>query len=145
MDTFFPTKGYHLYIVYSEEDKAQAMKICRDLERQFQLKCMIPGRDSFPGFLSIPEIRDEMEKSVMVLLFLSHAFFKDSCCVLKMKLAVEYSCYPNSSLRLINVLLQDVDKIPPSLKPYICIEAQKTSNNAAKINDSFYQTGIHFK
>lgn len=145
MDTFLPRKECHLYIVHSEEDKGQAMKICNDLESRFQLKCMISDRDFFPGSLSIHEILDGMEKSVMVLLFLSPAFFEDSCCVFKMKLAVDFSCYLNSCLRLINVLLQDVDEIPPSLKTYICIETQKTSDNAAKINDAFYQTGINFK
>lgn len=145
MDSFLPTKEYHLYIVHSEEDKGQVKTICSDLCSRFKLECIVSDRDCFPCFSNIRVIRDRMKKSVMVLLFLSPAFFKDSFCVFEMKLAVECSCDRNSSLRSINVLLQDVDEIPAALKTYICLEAENTSDNAAKINDAFYQTGISFK
>lgn len=99
---------------------------------------------SYHGFLMGPRVeqmQEMMMKSVGIVLLLSPAFFKDKNCVIDMALAVEMY-ERNFSAGIINVLLQDIEELPLLLKPYICIEAQKTCDIAAKINDTFCQTGI---
>lgn len=135
-------KEYHLYIAHSEEDIEEAIKLCKDLERRFQLKCMISDRDFLVGSSRVKQMQDLMKKSVTILLLLSPAFFTDSYCVFEMELAVKISRDRNFSEGIIYVLSKDVDELPPLLKPYICIEAQKTFDTAAKINDIFCKTGI---
>lgn len=135
-------KIYHLYIAHSEEDTGRAIDICKNIESRFQLNCMISCRDFLLGVSPFDQIQNKMTKSVTILLLLSPAFLKDKKCVFEMKLAVETSGDQNFSAGIINVLLQDIDELPPLLKPYICIEAQKACDIAAKINDTFCQTGI---
>lgn len=131
-------KKYHLFIVHSNADRKEAIDLCHDLESRFNLKCI-------PKFLMGPSLVEEMQgimkKSVGIVLLLSPAFFKDNNCVFDIALAVEMNDR-NFSAGIINVLLQDIDELPPFLKPYICIEAQKTCDIAAKINDTFCKTGI---
>lgn len=133
-------KKYYLCIVHTYEDTGISIDICRNIERQFQLKCMISCRSFFR--ISEIQVRYMMMKSVGIVFLLSPAFFKDKFCVSEMELAVEISYDGFFSAGIINVLLQDIDELPLLLKPYICIEAQKTCDIAAKINDTFCQTGI---
>lgn len=135
-------KTFHLYIVHSEEEIEEAIELCKNIESRFQLTCRISGREILFGDPGFQQLQYMMSKSVTILLLLSPAFFKDINCVINMELAVEMFCDRNFSVGIINVLLQDIDELPPLLKPYICIEAQKTCDIAAKINDTFCQTGI---
>lgn len=135
-------KEYHLYIAYSEEDIEEAIELCYDLESRFQLKCMISDRDFLVGYPRVQQIQDMMKKSATILFLLSPAFLIDSCCDIVMKLAAKISCDQNFSEGIFYVLLKDVAELPPLLKPYILIEAQKTFDTAAKINDIFCKTGM---
>lgn len=114
------------------------MMMCSDFCCWFKLECIVFDCDCFLCFFNIWVIWDRMKKSVMVLFFLSFVFFKDFCCVFEMKLVVEFLCDWNSSLRIINVFLKDVDKIFVVLKIYICLEVENILDNVVKINDVFY-------
>lgn len=133
-------KMYHLYIAHSKEEIEEAIRLCKNIESRFQLKCMISCRDFLVE--RFQQIQYMMKKCVTILLLLSPAFLKDKNSVFEMQLAVEMFCDRKFSAGIINVILQDLDGLPPSLKPYICIKAQKICDIAAKISETFCQSGI---
>lgn len=126
MNKLPPGKDYHLYVVHSKEDTLQAVNICKQLEIRFRLKCILclPSQERY-----------KMLRSLTILLLLSPTFLKDVECGFQMRLAFQMSVYQPFNLRIIKVLLQDVDELPPSLEPYSCIDAQKTCDLIAEIND----------
>lgn len=134
-------KMYHLYIAHSEEEIEEAIKLRKNIESRFQLKCMISCRDFLVGGSRFQQMQHMMTKCVTILLLLSPAFLKDKNSVFEMQLAVEMFCDRKFSAGIINVILQDLDGLPPLLKPYICIKAEKICDIAAKISETFCQTG----
>lgn len=140
-----PGKKYHLFIAHSAIDSQQALKICKELESRFLLKCMFSDRDFIPAKRIDENIQQEMEKSVKVLLLLSPDFLNSHWCDMEARLAVQMSFERKFDLRIIPVLLRDLDPdndLPPFLKPYVCIDAQKEYDCAAKIHEAFYHTGM---
>lgn len=138
-------KKYDLCIVHSNADRKEAFDIYKDLENRFQLKCLIFCYDDIlVRFSRVQKIQDMMKKSIGTVFLLSPAFFEGPYFVIETKLAVEISCDRNLTVGIINVLSQDVGELPPLLKPYICIEAQKTCDIAAKISEAFCQIGSSF-
>lgn len=140
-----PGKKYHLFIAHSAIDSQQALKICKELESRFLLKCMFFDRDFMPAKRIDENIQQEMEKSVKVLLLLSPDFLNSHWCDMEARLAVQMSFERKFDLRIIPVLLRDLDPdndLPPFLKPYVCIDAQKEYDCAAKIHEAFYHTGM---
>lgn len=140
-----PGKKYHLFIAHSAIDGQQALKICKELESRFLLKCMFFDRDFMPAKRIDENIQHEMEKSVKVLLLLSPDFLDSHWCDMEARLAVQMSFDRNFDLRIIPVLLRDLDPdndLPPFLKPYVCIDAQKEYDCTAKIHEAFYYTGV---
>lgn len=136
-------KKYHLCIVNSKADIYEAIDLCHDLKSRFHLKCTIFSHACWVSLRDV-QVKNMMSKSVGVVLLLSPAFFKDKNCVSDMVLAVEMSNDRHFSAGIINVLLQDIDDLPLLLIPYICIEAQKTCDIAAKISEAFCQIGSSF-
>lgn len=140
-----PGKKYHLFIAHSAIDGQQALKICKELESRFLLKCMFFDRDFMPAKRIDENIQQEMEKSVKVLLLLSPDFLNSHWCDMEARLAVQMSFDRSSDLRIIPVLLRDLDPendLPPFLKPYVCIDSQKEYDCTAKIHEAFYYTGV---
>lgn len=140
-----PGKKYHLFIAHSAIDGQQALKICKELESRFLLKCMFFDRDFMPAKRIDENIQQEMEKSVKVLLLLSPDFLNSHWCDMEARLAVQMSFDRSSDLRIIPVLLRDLDPdndLPPFLKPYVCIDARKEYDCTAKIHEAFYYTGV---
>lgn len=140
-----PGKKYHLFIAHSAIDGQQALEICKELESRFLLKCMFFDRDFMPAKRIDENIQQEMEKSVKVLLLLSPDFLNSHWCDMEARLAVQMSFDRNVNLRIIPVLLRDLDPdcdLPPFLKPYVCIDAQKEYDCSAKIHEAFYHTGV---
>lgn len=122
-----PGKNYHLYVVHSKEDTWQAVDICRQLKIRFRLKCLLSYETRCPSYI--------MLRSLTIMLLLSPAFLNDVKCGFQMRLAFQLSVDQPFNLRIIKVLLQDVDELPPSLEPYSCIDAQKTCDLIAEINE----------
>lgn len=137
-------KKYDLCIVHSNADRNEAFDIYKDLENRFQLKCLIFCYDTSMWFPRVHQIQDMMKKSIGAVFLLSPAFFEGSDFVFEMELALKMSCDRNFTVGIINVLSQDVGELPPLLKPFICIEAQKTCDIAAKISEAICQIGSSF-
>lgn len=140
-----PGKKYHLYISHSEEEAIQAMQIGRNLESRFFLRCMLSDRDFTPGERICHNIHHEMLKSVNVLLILTPSFLKSPWCDVEARLAVQMSYDPNFTLQIIPLKLRDLDAdsdLPPFLKPFVCIDAQRESDVPAKINNTLYHIGM---
>lgn len=139
-----PGKKYHLYISHSDEDETQALKIGRDLESRFFFRCMISGRDFLPGTWICDNIHHEMLKSVNVLLILTPSFLKSLWCDVEARLAVQMSYDPNFNLQIIPLKLRDLgadSDLPPFLKPFECIDAQRESDIPARLNNALYHIG----
>lgn len=140
-----PGKKYHLYIAHSAVDETKVMQISNDLESRFNFRCMIPDLDFIPGKTTSENIHSEMEKSVNVLLFLSPEFLSSFFGDMEARLAVQMSYDQNCNLRIIPVILRDLDEdsdLPPFLKPFACIDAKEEDDCPAKITEAFYYTGI---
>lgn len=140
-----PGKKYHLFISHSSEDAIEAMQIVRNLESRFFLRCMLSDRDFMAGERICCSIHHEMLKSVNVLLILTPSFLKSLYCELEARLAVQMSYDPNFTLQIIPLKLRDLDantKLPPFLKPFVWIDAQRESDVPAKINNELYHIGI---
>lgn len=137
-------KKYHIFIAHSALDGDQALQICKELESRFLLKCMYFDRDFTPAKRIDENIQHEMEKSVKVLLILSPDFLDSHWCDMEARLAVQMSFDRAFSLRIIPLILRDIDAdkdLPPFLKPYVCIDARKEYDSVAKIHEAFYHSG----
>lgn len=139
-----PGKYHHLYIAHSDEDRFHALVICRELEKRFQLRCMLPCRDCFPGVNTISEIEYEMTISDNVLLLLSPDFLRSELCDIAVSFAVLTSYDSNFNVKIIPVILRDIDAgcdLPPLLKHYVCIDVRKENDCCAKIIEAICHTG----
>lgn len=139
-----PGKYHHLYIAHSDEDSFHALVICRELERRFQLRCMLPCRDISPGVVIISEIEYQMTISDNVLLLLSPDFLRSELCDLAVSIAVLTSYDSNFNVKIIPVILRDIDAgcdLPPLLKHYVCIDVRKENDCCAKIIEAICHTG----
>lgn len=139
-------KHYHLYISYCDADRRHACAICSELESRFLLNCMLFNRDFSPGVHIGSEIENKMAKSANVLLLLSPDFLRNNWCDVEVNIAVQMSYDPNFNLKIIPVILRDIDascNLPPLLQHYVCIDAQKENDCCAKIVEVIYQTGKH--
>lgn len=139
-----PGKKYHIFIAHSTVDHQLAVDICKELERRFLLKCMLFDRDFLPAKPIDVNVQHELEKSVKVLLLLSPDFLKSQWCDMEARLAVQMCYDPNFKLKIIPVLVRGLNvdsNLPPFLKPFRYIDAQKESDCPAKINEAFYQIG----
>lgn len=137
-------KLYHLFIAHSTVDHQLAVDISKELGGRFLLKCMLFDRDFIPAKPIDVNVQHELEKSVKVLLLLSPDFLKSQWCDMEARLAVQMFYDPNFNLKIIPVLVRglNVDSdLPPFLKPFRYIDAQKESDCTAKINEAFYQIG----
>lgn len=141
-------KHYHLYISYCDADRRHACAICSELESRFLLNCMLFNRDFSPGVHIGSEIENKMAKSANVLLLLSPDFLRNNWCDVEVNIAVQMSYDPNFNLKIIPVILRDIDagcNLPPLLQHYVCIDAQKENDCCAKIVEAIYQTGKTLK
>lgn len=139
-----PGKRYHLFIAHSTVDHQLAVDLCKELEGRFLLKCMLFDRDFIPAKPIDVNAQHELERSVKVLLLLSPDFLNSQWCDMEARLAVQMCYDPIFNLKIIPVLVRglNVDKnLPPFLKPFCFIDAQKESDCPAKINEAFYQIG----
>uniref|UniRef100_A0A8W8J5X0 TIR domain-containing protein n=1 Tax=Magallana gigas TaxID=29159 RepID=A0A8W8J5X0_MAGGI len=137
-------KLYHLFIAHSTVDHQLAVDISKELGGRFLLKCMLFDRDFIPAKPIDVNVQHELERSVKVLLLLSPDFLKSQWCDMEARLAVQMFYDPNFNLKIIPVLVRglNVDSdLPPFLKPFRYIDAQKESDCTAKINEAFYQIG----
>lgn len=137
-------KNYHLYISYCDADRRHAYAICSELESRFLLNCMLFNRDFSPGVDTGSEIENKMARSANVLLLLSPDFLRNKWCDVEINVAVQMSYDPNFNLKIIPVILRDIDAgcdLPPLLQHYVCIDVQKENDCCAKINEAIYHTG----
>lgn len=85
-----------------------------------------------------------MLKSVNVLLILTPSFLKSLWCDVEARLAIQMSYDPNFHLQIIPLKLRDLSAdsdLPPFLKPFECIDAQRESDIPARINKALYHIG----
>nr|XP_022292101.1 uncharacterized protein LOC111103264 [Crassostrea virginica] len=135
-------KRYHLFVSYSAEDKEDANKICEHMERRFKMKCMNFERDFVPGKSIDDNIADEMQKSVKVLLILSPNYIQSHWCVIEAREACQLSFKGLSDVNVIPLLLRSVEKeLPPFLRSFVYIDAQKELDVPAKIYDAYLNPG----
>lgn len=99
-----PGKYHHLYIAHSDEDSFHALVICRELEKRFQLRCMLPCRDISLGVVIISEIEYQMTISDNVLLLLSPDFLRSELCDFAVSIAVLTSYDSNFNVKIIPVI-----------------------------------------
>lgn len=140
-----PGKRYHVYISHAAAEETQAKLIGRALESRFLLQCLISPRDFTPDQTICDNIHHELMKSISVLLLLSPDFFKSKWCDVEARLAVQLSYDLNINLKIIPVLLQDLNSdtdLPLFLQPFACIDAQKGADCPAQIKEAFYKSGI---
>lgn len=139
-----PNKKYHLFISYSAEDREDANKICEHMEKRFQMKCMNFERDFVPGKSIDENISDEMQKSVKVLLILSPNYTQSHWCVTEAREACQLSFKDLCDVSVIPLLLRPLEKqLPPFLKSFVYIDAQKELDVPAKIYDAYLNPGIY--
>ncbi|XP_062592850.1 stimulator of interferon genes protein-like [Saccostrea cucullata] len=133
-----PDKSYHTFIAYSSDDRHQAVKICKELESRFFLKCVFSDRDFIPGTPTIDNIRNFMERSDTVLFILSPNFLRSSWCITEVQIALEMS------LRILPLILYSLNTndLPPALKPYTCIDARGKHDITAEIHEALYHMGV---
>ncbi|XP_062581634.1 uncharacterized protein LOC134243396 [Saccostrea cucullata] len=137
-----PGKKYHIFTSCSSEDIEEVNKLCEELEKRFYLRCMQFERDFVAGKRLDDNIHSEMTKSVKVLIALSPAYIKSHWCMREADEAVQLSYSNNEKLKIIPVLLRSIDEpdMPPFLKKYRYIDAQKEEDVAAKIMDAYYHS-----
>ncbi|XP_048768075.1 uncharacterized protein LOC125674818 isoform X3 [Ostrea edulis] len=137
-----PGKKYHLFVSYSSEDREAANTIRDQMERRFHLKCMDFERDFIPGKNIDKNIADEMLHSVKVLLILSPFYIQSFWCVTEAREACNLSFTDVENLNVIPLLLRPLEKdLPPFLKSYVYIDAQKELDVPAKIFEAFNHPG----
>lgn len=137
-----PSKKYHLFISYSAEDREDANKICEHMERRFQMKCMNFERNFVPGKSIDENISDEMQKSVKVLLILSPNYTQSHWCVTEAREACQLSFKDLCDVSVIPLFLRPLEKqLPPFLKSFVYIDAQKELDVPAKIYDAYLNPG----
>ncbi|XP_062617201.1 uncharacterized protein LOC134278912 isoform X2 [Saccostrea cucullata] len=131
-------KKYHLFISYSSEDRDDANEICGCMEQRFHMKCMNFERDFQPGKNIDDNIADNMRKSVKVLIILSPAYLQSHWCVTEAREAAQLSFTGFSDVNVIPLLLRPLGKdLPPFLKSYVYIDAQKEIDVPAKIYEAY--------
>ncbi|XP_062576729.1 uncharacterized protein LOC134238618 [Saccostrea cucullata] len=131
-------KKYHLFISYSSDDRDDANKICECMEQRFHMKCMNFERDFVPGKNIDDNIADNMRKSVKVLIILSPNYLQSHWCVTEAREAAQLSFTGFSDVNVIPLLLRPLGKdLPPFLKSYIYIDAQKEIDVPAKIYEAY--------
>ncbi|XP_062573848.1 uncharacterized protein LOC134235713, partial [Saccostrea cucullata] len=135
-----PGKKYHIFISCSSEDIEEVNKICKDLEKRFFFRCMQFERDFVAGKRLDDNIHSEMTKSVKVLMALSPAYIESHWCMREADVAVQLTYSNRENLKIIPVLLRPIDDMPPFLKRYRYIEAQKEEDVPAKIMDAYYHS-----
>ncbi|XP_052709957.1 uncharacterized protein LOC128184489 [Crassostrea angulata] len=137
-----PCKKYHLFISYSAEDREDANKICEHMEKRFQMKCMNFERDFVPGKSIDENISYEMQRSVKVLLILSPNYTQSHWCVTEAREACQLSFKDLCDVSVIPLLLRPLEKqLPPFLKSFVYIDAQKELDVPAKIYDAYLNPG----
>ncbi|XP_062617205.1 uncharacterized protein LOC134278913 [Saccostrea cucullata] len=133
-------KKYHLFISYNSEDRGDANKICECMEQRFHMKCMNFERDFVPGKNIDDNIADNMRKSVKVLIILSPNYVQSHWCVTEAREAAQLSFTGSSDVNVIPLLLRSLGKdldVPPFLKSYVYIDAQKEIDVPAKIYEAY--------
>lgn len=136
-------KKYHLFVSHSSDDRDDVYKICEELEKRFFLKCSNFERDFVSGQTIDDNIKNEMCKSVKVLLVLSSSYLGSLWCMGEAHEAMDMSTRKRNN-NVIPIMLRPFDssQLPPTLKRYRYIDAVKENDVAAKIRDAFYHSGI---
>ncbi|XP_061176027.1 toll-like receptor 6 [Saccostrea echinata] len=138
-------KKYHLFISYSSEDRDDANEICACMEQRFHMKCMNFERDFVPGKNIDDNIADNMRKSVKVLIILSPNYLQSHWCVTEAREAAQLSFTGFSDVNVIPLLLRPLGKdLPPFLKSYVYIDAQREFDVPAKIYEAYLNPGNFF-
>lgn len=137
-----PNKKYHLFVSHSSDDTNEVYKICEELERRFFLKCSNYERDFVGGQTIEYNIKNEMCKSVKVLLVLSSSYLGSLWCMGEAHEAMDMSTRKRNN-NVIPIMLRPLDsELPTILKRYRYIDVVKENDVAAKIHDAFYHSGI---
>ncbi|XP_076095438.1 uncharacterized protein LOC143066338 [Mytilus galloprovincialis] len=135
-----PGKKYHLFVSYSSDDTDEVYKICEELEKRFFLKCSNFERDFVAGQTIDDNIKNEMCKSVKVLLVLSSSYLGSLWCMGEAHEAMDMSTRRRNN-NVIPIMLRPLDiQLPTILKRYRYIDAVKENDVAAKIRDAFYHS-----
>lgn len=99
-------KHREVYISHSYEDRQFAYALCKELESRFLLNCILSGRICY-GRISITNY--PLDRVNHVLLLLSPDFLRCTRCDLDVKFAVHKFYDPNFNLKIIPVILRDID------------------------------------
>ncbi|XP_062617211.1 uncharacterized protein LOC134278916 [Saccostrea cucullata] len=135
-------KKYHLFISYSSEDRDDANEICGCMEQRFHMKCMNFERNFVPGKNIDDNIAENMRKSVKVLIILSPNYLQSHWCVTEAREAAQLSFTGFSDVNVIPLLLRPLGKdLPPFLKSYVYIDAQREIDVPAKIYEAYLNPG----
>lgn len=138
-----PDKRFHLYVIFSSEDRETVYKLVAELETKFGMKCLFADRDFQPGKEIRLNVMEGMQDSMKNLLILTPNFVDSRYCMHESEIAFKETMESGINCMIL-VLLKDCDIPYPLLpKTYIngTLPGLTMTDIAFRVRNAFITSG----